>query len=84
MPMSAVSGAQVTPYTPELRAAYHASGLTIGQIAARAEVNERSVLRLLHGHQVRTGTLTKVARVLNVQSVTLWCSSVTTYSGYGA
>ena len=82
--MSAVSGAQVNPITPQLRAAYSRSGLTMAQIGARAEVSERTVRRLLNGRACHLGALVSIAKVLEVQTVTLWCSSVTTHAGYGA
>jgi DNA-binding phage protein len=57
------------PLTPALRLAYRASGLTIPQLAARAEVSEKSVYMVLAGRGVQTRTLFQVCRALNVRTI---------------
>lgn len=57
------------PHVIALRTAYRASGLTIGQVAARAGVSENTACSLLSGRTVRTTTLFRVCRVLGVPTV---------------
>lgn len=59
------------PLTPQLRAAYRASGLTIAQIAARAEVNEHTLYRMLHGRCGHVSSLLKVCVALNMPVITV-------------
>ena len=73
----------MNPITPQLRAAYSRSGLSMAQIAARAEVSERTVLRVLNGRAVHSNHLLSVCEVLEVRTLTLWCNSVATFTGYG-
>lgn len=56
------------PLTPALRRAYRDSGLTIPQIAARAEVSERTVWAILYGRNVRTYSLFAVCHALGVST----------------
>jgi transcriptional regulator with XRE-family HTH domain len=59
----------MSPLTPQLRAAYYASGLTMAQIAARAELNELTVCRILNGRMGHVVSLLKVCSVLNVEKI---------------
>lgn len=59
----------MTPWLGTLRAAYHASGLTFAQLAARAEVSERTVCALLSGRPTQTRTLYRVCVVLQVPTL---------------
>lgn len=51
----------------QIRAAYLASGLTQGQIAARAGLSEGTVLNVLRGRNVTSEALIAVAVVLEVE-----------------
>jgi hypothetical protein len=59
----------MTPTTVLLRRAYAASPLSLGQVAAQAEVSERTVWAVLNGHNVRTRSFFAVCRVLGVATV---------------
>lgn len=65
--MLAVSLDTLTPVIAPLRAAYEASGLTQGQIAARAEVADHTVARVLTGRHVHTHSLIAVCAVLGLK-----------------
>lgn len=52
------------PLVAQLRSAYHESGLTYEQIAARAEVTPQTVCRALNGRPVTTVTLLRLCHVL--------------------
>lgn len=52
-----------------LRLAYRRSGLTLGQIAARAGVSENTAWAIMAGRNVRTINLFRVCQVLGVESV---------------
>lgn len=54
----------VADLRPALRLAYFRSGLTRGQLAARAEVSEHTVDRILAGKSVHTESLDAVAGAL--------------------
>jgi transcriptional regulator with XRE-family HTH domain len=55
----------------QIRAAYLASGLTQGQIAARAGLSESTVLNVMRGRNVTVDVLVAVAVVLGVESLCL-------------
>lgn len=55
----------------QIRAAYLRSGLTQGQVAARAGVSESTVLNVLRGRNVTIETLLAVAMVVEVEQLTL-------------
>lgn len=59
----------MTPATVALRHAWRASGLTVAQIAARAEQPERTVYRVLMGLNTRAGAVFAVAACLGVPSL---------------
>lgn len=61
----------MNPLTPQLRAAYRASGLTIAQIAARAGVSEFTFYRMLHGRLGHVSSLIKVCVALNMPAITI-------------
>lgn len=55
----------------QIRAAYVASGLTQGQIAARAGLSESTVLNVMRGRNVTSEALIAVAVVLGVEQLQL-------------
>ena len=55
----------------QLRAAYHASGLSYQDIADKAQKSENTVGRLLCGENVTLDTLVAVAKVLGVSTITI-------------
>ena len=55
----------------QLRAAYHASGLTCEQIAGIAGVHENTVLRIMNGKNTTLDRLVKVAKALGVPTIAL-------------
>ncbi len=55
----------------QLRRAYYRSDLTHAQIAARAEISENTVGRILTGKNATVDSVIAVARVLGVESLTV-------------
>lgn len=61
---SADHGPFLNPVVSQLRHAYQESGLTMEQIAARAEVNYGTVQRALAGKPINMATLLRLCVVL--------------------
>jgi transcriptional regulator with XRE-family HTH domain len=57
------------PLTVMLRQAWRASGLTLPQLAARAELSERTLRAILSGRSVQSRNLFRVCWALRVSSV---------------
>lgn len=66
----------VADLRPALRLAYYRSGLTVAQLAARAEVSERTAYRILSGQSVHTESLEAVAAALGFRLTLIEVSTI--------